>query len=220
MLYRVRLDDICGNSTTKLVIQDLFQEADQAVVVHHILPHGNPHYHAFIDIPIKENTLRQRIKRKGFIASNFSLKKCDENRKDEYVQYLFNKKHNNVSTLTYTYNYDSELLDRLQTQAQEYHDEYQANTNAKRTKQFTLYDIADEIEKTVNPQRTVNELGHIDPTSDMLDKYIEVAIKVLRKYRKPFDIFLLRKLIITALSSNPRGVQRIKALVLNYFLNN
>lgn len=226
-MFRLRLDQL--DQTHENVLNHTLKicsPSNEVLVVHHVLPHGNPHIHAYLKTDLKEQCLRQRIKRLGYAASQFSLKTCDPDKKDEYIQYLFNKKHDNIPTLLHVDNIDSQHLDRLQTQAQEYHDEYKTNTTTKRTKQLTLYDLAQEVEKIVNPDLTVNDLGptvHTRMTqgsAEELEAYTDATIKVLKKHKKAFDMFLIRKVIITAMSNNERGIKRIKQNVLNYFINN
>lgn len=232
MKYRIRLDEL-RNGITRLVLLDLLDEDDAMVLVRHELPHGNPHYHVYVDIPIKENALRQRFKRKlpGLESSSYSIKKCNDDRTNEYIQYLFNTKHGNKWELLDTHNIDSELIATLQKNAKEISDDFANATKSKKDKGPTIWDIAVEIESTVplalsEKNRPTTIPDHWNKREIFLDEetrittYTEVAISVLRKHRKPFDEYLLRRVISTAMSSSERGkellIKKMKRNFIDY----
>jgi len=193
-MYRIRLDEKSDLNVAEFIEAT---KPQSYVLVHHVLPHGNPHYHAFLECEIKEQTLRQRIKRAGLSASDFSLKKCDPTRKDEYIQYLFNEKHGNRFTLVATHNINSEYLDQLQIQAKTIADNYKATQDNKRSSRPTIYDIAEETSALVHQT-------HIIPVN--LDYYtlykyhLKAAILICKKYRQPFEEFYLRKIAVTSIA--------------------
>lgn len=211
-MFRLRLD-----AKSDLNVPDYIKTtgATAYVLVHHVLPHGNPHYHAYLELDIKEPALRQRIKRLGYSASDFSIKKCDKERKNEYIQYLFNQKHGNVATLIDTYNIDSELLDRLQIQASHVAEEYQRNTDTKRNSKLTVYQLSQEIKEIVEKRFTRNNLlGIIEeidqiPFPDVYKYALETSIKICHKYNQPFEENYLRRLTVTAISYLNVGRQGI-----------
>lgn len=223
-MFRLRLDQdpsLDNNSITK-VVETLLEPFTELIVVHHVLPHGNPHIHAYAKTDLKEQCLRQRIKRYGFSASNFSLKKCDETRKDEYIQYLFNKKHGNISTILTTFNIDSQYLDKLQIQAQEYYDEYTNNKTAKRISRPTVSDYANEIHERIKEKyirETVNDLQKTYPAAPegffLYKEYLELAIQVCNKYNQPFEEHYLRRLVSTAMCKTDFGKKTIIAKIMN-----
>lgn len=222
-MYRIRIDIVNDlNSDQLLEICD----SEAHVVVRHELPHGNPHYHAWIQTSVKENTLRQRFKRKfGFLkSSDYSIKKCDEERTNEYVQYMFNTKHGNKWELIDTYNFDNQLLDNLKEAAQKISTDYAESH--KKSKGITIWDIAEEVEKEFTQEfHVVNNLGDeihkfYEQEERKIIVYTDIAIKVLRKHRKAFDEFLLRKVISTAMSSSEKGKKILRQKMIRNFIAN
>lgn len=223
-MFRIRIDEISG-----LNVDEILEvcETTRHVVVRHELPHGNPHYHMFIETDVKENTLRLRFKRKysTLKSSDYSIKKCDSERVNEYVQYMFNTKHGNRWELYDTYNFDNELLNTLKENAKNISDQFEASTTRVRSKGPTIWDIAMEVEAIVNPTLTVNDLGttrikQFNNEIDELRVYTDTAMLIMRKYRKPFDEFLLRKVISTAMSSSQRGKDIMRSKMINHFYSN
>lgn len=215
-MFRIRFDEKSDlNATTVLESTG----ATTSVLVHHVLPHGNPHYHAYIETDIKENTLRQRIKRLGYTASDFSIKKCDPERKHDYVQYLFNHKHGNIATLISINNFDDQLLHKLQIQAQSVADEFANNQTVKRNSKPTIHEFAQEIEASLKKEFTqTNRLGIQEdlevPFPQMYEYALNTAIKVCHKYNQPFEEHYLKRLVTTALSYTRIGKEGIIAKIM------
>lgn len=216
-MYRFRFDHEKGLNVNAV---NEVTSATTSVLVHHVLPHGNPHYHAYIETELKENTLRQRIKRLGLTASDFSLKKCDPNRKDEYIQYLFNQKHDNIPTLISTLNYDSEHLHKLQIQAQSIASEYANRQNSERNSKPTVYELAKEIhqkfslkyriaENYLEAIQITNNVEHIPTGKYAYEEFLRIAIKTCHKYNQAFEENYLRRLVTTSMSLYREGQETI-----------
>jgi len=225
-MFRLRIDIVSDLNTDNLIE---VCRPDTYVIVRHELPTGNPHYHTYFkyDNEMKENTLRQRIKRRfEFLKpSDYSIKKCDEERTNEYVQYMFNTKHGNKWELIDTLNFDLKLLNTLKENAQKISTDY-ADTH-KKSKGPTMWDLAQEIEFEYSKLTaiTINDLGtqtmeeYHDNRENMIAVYIDLAIKVCRKHHKAFDEFMLRKLITTAQTSTNKGIDKLRTKMLNYYKN-
>jgi len=223
MLYRIRIDKV-----NDLNSDDILEVCDSEghVIVFHELPRGNPHYHMYLDTQINDKALRQRFKRKfNLKASDYSVKKCDETRVNEYVQYMFNTKHGNRWELIATNNFDDKLLNDLIQAAKEVSDDFDATKKFK-PKGPTIWDIAQEVDQIVNGQLTVNDLGSTElnerinrysDESEEISVYTEATIKTLRKHRKAFDEFLIRKVISTAMSSTTRGKEILRRKMVKNF---
>jgi len=222
-MFRIRIDIVNG-ITHDTLIQICDSEAH--VVVRHELPHGNPHYHMYLQTSIKDTTLRQRFKRNfGFLkSSDYSIKKCDEERKNEYVQYMFNTKHGNRWEIIDVHNFDNQLLADLQKAAKEISDHFTANQQSKQRKGTTIWDLAQEVQTEFETKfNTVNNLGDdmhrfYEETEKQVLVYTDIAIKVMRKHHKAFDEFLLRKVITTAMSSTEKGKDMMRKKMLRMFL--
>lgn len=215
-MFRIRIDIVNGLTSDELVE---VCKPDTHVIVRHELPHGNPHYHAYFkfDSEIKDNTLRQRIKR-GFEhlkSTDYSVKKCNPDRINEYVQYMFNTKHGNRWELIDSRNFDTELLNSLKEAAQAVSDDF-AERNPKKSDKPTVYDLAMEIDKvfkakyhiTDNP---LDQLGQQQPPEGPLEyeEYLNIAIIVCRRHKQPFEENYLRRLVTTALCERASGRKTI-----------
>lgn len=210
-MFRVRLDEKSGLNVPEYIDSI---GATTYVLVHHVLPHGNPHYHAFIQTDIKEQTFRQRIKRLGYSASDFSIKKCQDTRKDEYIQYLFNQKHGNKSTLIKSHNFDDQLLLQLQSQAQSVADEFASRHEAKQNTKPTIFQFSQEVREELENRFTRHMLfNHREmddtPFPQIYQNALEIAIKICHKYNQPFEEHYLKRIVTTALSYLQTGKQGI-----------
>lgn len=221
-MYRLRID----KPETGLDVDALIQvcEPTSYVVVHHQLPHGNPHYHLYIKTDIKDNTLRLRIKRKFNIqkASDYSLKTCNPNMINEYVQYMFNTKHGNVWELIDTLNFDNELLNTLIDNAKQISTDYEAVSDKKKSSKPTIYDLAMEVRERFKEKHHITDnpteqLGY-SPSPEGSEEYLEhlkIGISVCRKYHQPFEEHYLRRLITTAICEGASGRQTIISKIMN-----
>jgi len=215
-MFRLRIDivnDLNGDQLLEVC------RPDTHVLVRHELPTGNPHYHAYFkfDSDMKEPALRQRIKRKFeyLKPTDYSIKKCNPDRINEYVQYMFNTKHGNKWELIDTNNFDTQLLDSLKKAAQEISDDF-AERNPKKSDKPTIYDLAMEIDKAFKAKyhisdNQLDQLGQQQPPEgpEEYEEYLAIAITTCRKYRQPFEEHYLRKLVTTALCERSSGRKTI-----------
>lgn len=225
MHYRLRIDIVDGLDT-----DDLMQmcDTDKFVIVRHELPRGNPHIHAYIETNVKDNTLRLRFKRKykNLKPSDYSIKTCDELRVNEYVQYMFNTKHGNVWELIDSRNFDPQLVNDLMEAAKKISTDYADVQRNK--KSITIWDIAQEVEAIVAPQFVEQKQAFGNGRAEdfpedaalehlIINVYTDTAIQILRKYKKAFDEFLLRKVISTAMSNQEIGKDKLRKKMIKNF---
>lgn len=199
MKFRVRVD-------SSLSVSDFVQPYSSHVVVHHILPHGNPHYHMYIEDTqsLSVDALRKRVDRYFNVKGpQRSIKVCDDSRVNEYVQYLFNEKHGNKATLVSTGNFDSTLLLQLQAQAKDVANEFTSRQKSKSDKGPSQYDLAEEVK---------DRLKDLHKQDYSIEDYTRSAIQVMRKHRKAFCKFSLGRIIMTAMKDD-EIVQQMQ----NYF---
>jgi len=187
MKFRVRIDGQEDQNVTQFC-----EPYVSSVIVQHTLPHGNPHYHMFIEdrMSLSIDAFRARVKRffKPESRSDYSVKVCDEDKEHEYIQYLFNTKHGNVSRLV-THKYDSVTLNRLKESAQDITREFEARVTHRKSKGPTIYDIAEQV-------RDIAEQTH--NTDLTVEWYTQTAITVLHKHRKTCEPNMLIKIVSTA----------------------
>jgi len=197
MLFRLRVDEVNPNvqeQLTKLL------SGHEHVLVKHVLPNGNPHFHAYAELDYNSRqALRYHIDTKCKTkASDRSITECDTARKDEYIQYLFNTKHGNKWHLV------SSTIDTKEHQAKAalVAEEFEATRPPKEKKQQgpTMWDMAMETHQ-------LYQLTHVrmlapDFPSDVHREYARCAIQVCRKYKKGFCDYTLQKIVQTAMAEH------------------
>lgn len=96
-MLRVRVD-VIHDLVEDQLISWLTKYGKRCLVVKHTPVTDNEHYHAWIDSEYKEVTLRMSFKQ--YIAEargnkDYALQKCDPERYEEYLTYMFNRKNGN-----------------------------------------------------------------------------------------------------------------------------
>lgn len=99
-MLRVRVDMI-NDKVYDQLISWLDKYGDRYLVVKHEPVSENRHYHAWIASKFKEVTLRMSIKK--YIPDlegnkDYAIQKCDVERYEEYLTYMFNRRGGNKST--------------------------------------------------------------------------------------------------------------------------
>lgn len=183
---RLRID-MQGNVTIDR-LESFLSKYKSVVLVAHKLPHGNPHYHAYIDATnnsIGIEAVRNRLKKHFELpAGSYSLKLCDEGRINEFVQYMFNTKHGNEWNVSFVLNFDSAIIEQLQQNAQSVSQVYEQSKKSKST--ITMYELAEEVQ------------ANMEGKTKTIENYVLTAVGVCRRHRKAFCKFTLAKIISTA----------------------
>lgn len=211
--YRIRIDDVEGVNTPDLIE---ISQPKAYVIVKHVLPHGNPHYHAYIQTEVKDANFRKRLKAKfpQLTKTDYSVKKCDDDRINEYVQYLFNTKRGNRWELVDKYNFDDSVLSDCMESAQKVSDEHAAKFAKSKTNTGpTIWDLAQQVAEEYAKATVIGE----DYDQKRIIAYTDIAIGVLLRNKKAFDEFLLRKLITTAMAEHPKGKEHLRYKMLKNF---
>lgn len=215
-MFRIRVDITNGlNSDTILELCD----SKAHVVVRHELPHGNPHYHMWIQTDTKEPTLRQRFIRQSICKSDYSIKKCNPDRIDEYVQYMFNTKFGNKWELIDTHNFDNQHLNDLIKNAKEISDDFEERHQQK--DKPTIYSLAMEVRNvfkhtyhiTDNPLDSLGKRQAPDGY-DEYREHLKIAISVCRKHKQAFEENYLRRLVSTAICEGESGRATIMSKIM------
>lgn len=187
MKFRIRVDDTVPDAADRW---KKLLKGYTHVLVSHVLPHGNPHHHAYVDMPDKTScpALRYTIDKEfGVSAAERSVKKCDDDRVNDYVQYLFNEKHGNKWVLV-SHTFDVNIhVEKAKAVAAAFAERQEKKTT------ITEWDMSEElksmIENAANPTET---------------EIIELAISIRRKYEKPFNDHVMARMIQTAIADMPR----------------
>lgn len=130
-MLRIRVDKINDQIEDQLVCW-LKKYGDRWLVVHHETISENPHYHAWIESKYKEVTLRMSFKTylKGIQGNkDFCLQKCDDERYEEYLTYMFNKKNGNRANMISVKDLDWEMYKaRSESLTEEYFENKKVKT--------------------------------------------------------------------------------------------
>lgn len=193
MKFRIRIDD-CMN---KHLFYEWMEKYEKYVIVHHMV-NDNPHFHMLLDDPKCDSlqNMRMRVKRwfKVEKSSDYSVKKCDDERDLEYLQYLFNEKHGNKSTLLYSAGYTDDIINECRDKAKTVAEEYAKVS--KRKKQITLYDIAEELAEIMKNIEVKRDFYEEEESAHYRVASKEV-IKLCKKYRKGMDYNMIIKIMTT-----------------------
>jgi len=203
MKFRIRVDRSSDDDVTSFC-----ERYSSYVIVHHVLPYGNPHYHAYVDdtMSMSIDAFRARVKRffKPETRSDYSVKICDDDKVNEYVGYLFNTKHGNVARLV-SYKFDNDLLAECKEAAKSISDDYSKRATERKSKGPTIYDIAVEVNEVFQGQ-------------DTIANWTNTAIDVLHRHRKTCEPNMLIKIVSTAKSFKDK--EFLVRKVQNYFQEN
>lgn len=201
-LYRLRAD---GDDDQK-VIQFLKKHSTRWLLVHHVLPTGNPHYHAYVETHLTQGNLSNYVKKElGVSKGDYSNKSCAEDRKHEYLSYLFNTKKGNVSR--YVSSEEFTLLDikTYQDNAKTIAEEFQERMTQNGKK--TQYEIVEIVASRIGNKAFTAEL--------IYDELIEV-LKFTRTVARPNHV---RDMIycVMAFHGSRSDKERMRSVALKFF---
>lgn len=190
MKFRVRIDDKDG--LRELLTEYL--EGKDHLLVHHVLPTGNPHFHFFIDMPLvkSQQSYRYQVKTKFKVeGSDFSVKQCDDDKVDEYKQYLFNEKNGNKPTFVSS---SCDVLE-YQRKAKEVADDFKSRQVSKK-ETISSWGLAMEL------RQVINQYPEHLREYEVYTQFIHDAIKVHEKHHKSYCEFSLLRVIQTAMGDS------------------
>lgn len=191
MRFRVRVD-ATSEVNSEALTQWAMRKSNRYVVMHHLV-HENSHFHLYLDCEDTQSPQSLRYKLKSYfhlLPVEFSVGECDEARIDEYLSYLYNTKHGNVATLIAT-NLPDYQMDTARNAASAISEQY-AKSVKKKTK--SLYDIALEVRSAADDDEERSDTRAV----------IHHAIRLLHKYLKCHDSYLVKRVVETVLSmQNP-----------------
>lgn len=201
-VYRVRIDsEVRAN-----MIDFVDSVSERYILVHHVLPHGNPHYHIYIETKYSQGNFSTKVKEKfGVTGGQYCVQKCDTDRMIEYCSYLFNAKNGNVATLINfsgfsvldiaTYRENSKLIEK----------EFKTKMSAGKKTQFDIVQIV---------------LQRHDPKLAFLPEVLyDEVISVLKETRTMARPYHVRDIISTvmAFSGDKTSKEQIKNVTLKFF---
>lgn len=207
MLFRIRIDST--DLARDMAIVNWVKGMDH-VLVQHVLPEGrNRHFHIFLDAPYKSaQSCRYNVRKiSNAKGSELSVTECDPARRDEYIQYLFNRKHGNQWHLV------SSTIDTTEHQrkALEVKEEFDSQQEASKKKTGpTQWELVAETSAlaTSRIEEDKVSIAYVEQT------YVEACIDVHRKHHKTFCDFSLLRIVQTALSGTQHGRAKLVGSIL------
>lgn len=217
MRLRLRVDDLNPEMGSRFLEMLKKHLPTDYVVVRHVLPGGrNPHYHAYVNCPMMMHVsgMRYWVDKLGVKGPDRSVKECDEERVDEYIQYLFNRKHGNVWYLI------ESTIDTTahQAAAAQVADEFQERQRAKssrKTTEPTTWDLAEQVRSSLS-------VDNREPLSEaqLYEWATDYAIDACRRARKTYTDFSIQRIVQTAVTASKETrqlfTQRVVARMISH----
>lgn len=133
--YRVRIDGLMDDK----VDQFFKQYCQRWLLVHHETTTENPHYHAYCETKYSQGNFSNHIKRDlGVKGGDYSNKKCDEDRRIEYLSYLFNSKKGNKSRVVSYEGFSVLDVATYKSNAEQIAEEFQQRMSATKKTQYDV----------------------------------------------------------------------------------
>jgi len=176
--YRIRVDAVTAFSMVDLD-RYLLKYATAYLLVRHEPVKTDVHYHIWMSSAHAEVTVRMMLtKHMPYLKGNggHSISACDPLRKDEYLQYLFNRKHGNLAT----YVSDVGVSDWQDFQLKSNQCTVEFIKNKKGT-----YSKNDCIEELISHGREWNE-----------DDLFDAIMVTVRRHKTVFSINAIRDVIV------------------------
>lgn len=186
--FRLRVDAVDGVDDERVVAFLKEYGSGKYLLVHHTTTTENPHYHAYVETYMTggnfSNKLKERLRVTG---SDYSCPKCDEDRKLEYLSYLFNTKKGNVPR--YVSSNEFTELDVMihRENAKQIANEYEVRM---KTNKPTMYDVAIQV---LDKLREGNMWAQLDAVYDL-------TISTLKSNHMLARPFVVRDIISTVMS--------------------
>lgn len=201
-LYRVRID----NKDDELVKEFCEQNTTRYLLVHHVLPHGNPHHHFYCETTISQGNYANKLKAFfNVVGAEYCVQKCDEDRRLEFFSYLFNTKKDNVPTYVSSNGFSPIDIATYQANSKQIAQEFTERMKASKKSQ---YDVACLVLERFPTGKVVGPETLYDVTIDVL--------KQQRMMARPNHV---KDIIATAMaySDDRYARQTVKDLTLKFF---
>lgn len=196
--YRFRLDAKVG-VTDETLTRFLNDKVDVQMLVHHTI-NDNPHQHAYVETKYTQGNFSNLIKKTFNVSgSDYSNKKCDDDRKYEQFSQLFNVKKGNIPRYVTSQGIDNLTIHQAKENAKQIAEEFQQKVSSgKKTK----FDIAEYVAS--RDWKNVSEL-------------YDMVVDALHSNRMCSATFVVRDIITTVIHmSNGKNKQFVKEQTLKF----
>lgn len=164
------------------------------------------HIHGLIiDCKVSTDTLKNWIKKalgiKAYDKSKWSFKTEYKDKDNEVhpVDYNFITYMAKGSLIPYLTTVSEDIIEKYKNdwiEPQKFH-------STEKDPKITIWNISQEVDQIYRSQYGEYQVyDGIESFSSTIENITPIVIKVLRKYRKGFDVFMVRKIITTAMSSH------------------
>ena len=201
-LFRVRVDAKDDEDVKRFCEET----TSRYLLVHHVLPHGNPHHHFYCETTFSQGNYANKLKAFfNVVGADYCVQKCDADRRLEFFSYLFNTKKDNASKYVSSNGFSPIDIATYKETAKQIKDEFETKLKQKKKSQF---DIVELVLSRMEPHHTVYpELVY--------DEVISVC-KLNRTMPRPYHV---RDMIssVMSFSENRQARAQIKDLTLKFF---
>ena len=201
-LFRVRIDGKDDEDVKKFCDQN----TSRYLLVHHVLPHGNPHHHFYCETTFSQGNYANKLKAFfNVVGSDYCVQKCDPDRRLEFFSYLFNTKKDNVPTYVSSNGFSIIDIATYKETAKQIKDEFETKLKQKKKTQFDIVELV--VSRMNSSQTHIPELVY--------DEVISVC-KLNRTMPRPYHV---RDMIsaVMSFSDNRQARNHIKELTLKFF---
>lgn len=199
--YRVRID----GSTDEMMTDFCKKVSSVYLLVHHTTTTENPHYHVYIETHYSQGNFSALIKKDLNVkGADYSNKACSEDRRLEYLSYLFNSKKGNVARCVTYAGFSVIDVATYRENSQRIAQEFQTKMKTKKTQ----YDVSQVV------------LNRMDPTLIHMPGLVyDTVIEVLKESQTMARPNHVKDIIATvmAYSNNKSAKSQIKDLTLKFF---
>jgi len=197
--YRIRFDG--KRELDDQAIAFFKKRSDGFILVHHVGPTENPHYHAYVRTGVSQGNFSNFLKKEfGVSKSDYSNKTCRPDRRLEFWAYLFNTKKGNVPTLIDYQGISPLDIKAAQERAKQMAQEFETRMKDADKKKLTKFDIAEKLSN--------------EKFRDHGELY-DAVIKLLHMNRMCSNSFVIKDIMSTTLHIN--GDKDMKERLLKYF---
>lgn len=205
---RLRVD----GAEDEIVIKLLDTTCSKYLLVHHLPGSGeNPHYHAYLETHIAQGNFSNKVKTTLSVkGSDLSNKKCDFDKRDDFLSYLWNTKKGNAPRLVKQKGFTEEQIEGYKSKAKEIADTF---AKVSRSTKPTQYDVAQIVIQKCKDSQHETHIWH--PRT--IYAFTIDTLKEAKMMARPNHI---RDIIATvmAYSGNNNAEKLIEDISLKYFL--
>lgn len=204
--HRVRVD--LEHDQAQRLVDHCQRISSRYILVSHVLPTGNPHFHFYVENNLSQGNYRNRIKEEFSVEkADLCVESVDDEKLLSYYSYLFNTKNGNIPHLVQYAGFSPIDIATYKENAKLVTQEYQSRMAAGKKTQIDIV------------QLVLAKLGDHTSTVEYVYDLVIETLKYHRMMARPYHI---RDIIATvqAYSNDRQSRVSIKAITLKFFSSN